>query len=313
MRAAVVSAFGGPGVLRIEERAAPEPGPGEVRVRMRAAAMNPIDCKLREGRFRRVFRVAPPFVGGFDLAGEVEALGPGVSGLAAGDRVFGALGTPGAHADRVCAPAEALLPLPRGLSFEEAAALPGAGLSALIALRDLARVEAGDRVLLNGASGGVGTMAIQLAKTMGARVTAVASAANQDLLRELGVDEAVDYATEDVTRRRGAFDAFFDIAPASTFGRARRALRPGGVYVTTLPGPSAIFWRAATALPFFGGRRCRMLVLIPRRDDLALLRRDAEERRLRPVLSEVLPLERIRDAHERMQSGHTRGKIVLVP
>jgi NADPH:quinone reductase-like Zn-dependent oxidoreductase len=291
----------------------PAPGPGEVLVRVRAASMNPLDCKLREGTFRLVFRVKPPFVLGFDVAGEVEAAGPGVSRLRPGDAVFGELARPGAHAEHAVAGEDLLLPKPGRLSFEEAAAIPAAAMSALQSLRDEAHLRSGQHLLVNGAGGGIGTFAIQIAKAWGARVTAVASARNQDLLRELGADESLDYAREDFTRREAAFDVVLDVVPNRSFAECRRCLVPGGTYVTTLPGPGPVLWRALTALPLFGGRRCRALMLRPKRSDLEELARLAEAGKLRPIVGDVFPLEAIREAHLRMQSGHARGKIVVRP
>ena len=313
MKAAVTEAFGGIDRIVVRDLPKPAPGPGEVLVRVKAAAMNPLDCKLREGTFRLIFRVKPPFVLGFDLAGEVEAVGSGVTRLRPGDAVFGTMSRPGAHAEHAVAGEELLLPKPARLSFEEAAALPAAALSALQLLRDYARLREGQRVLLNGAGGGIGTFAIQIARAWGARVTAVASARNQELLRELGADECLDYAKEDFARREAAFDAILDLVPNRSFPECRRALAPGGTYVTTLPGPGPFFWRALTALPLFGGRRCRMLMLAPRRSDLEELARLVEDGKLRPVVGEVFPLDAIREAHVRMQSGHARGKIVVRP
>jgi len=313
MRAAVTEAFGGIDRIVVRDLPKPAPGPGEVLVRVKAAAMNPLDCKLREGKFRLIFRVKPPFVLGFDLAGEVEAVGTGVTRLRPGDAVFGAMSRPGAHAEQAVAGEEMLLPKPSRLSFEEAAALPAAATSALQLLRDDAQVQPGQRVLLNGAGGGIGTFAIQIAKAWGARVTAVASARSQELLRELGADGCLDYANEDFTRREAAFDAILDLVPNRSFPECRRALAPGGTYVTTLPGAGPYLWRALTVLPLFGGRRCRALMLVPKRRDLEEIVRLVEAGKLRPVVGDVFPLDAIRDAHVRMQSGHARGKIVVRP
>ena len=313
MRAAVTEAFAGIDRLVVRDVPKPVPGPGEVLVRVKAAAMNPLDCKLREGKFRLIFRVKPPFVLGFDLAGEVEAVGTGVTRLRPGDAVFGTLSRPGAHAEHAVAAEQMLLPKPSRLSFEDAAAVPAAAMSALQLLRDDVRLREGQRVLLNGAGGGIGTFAIQIAKAWGARVTAVASSRNQDLLRELGADECLDYAKEDFVAREAAFDAILDLVPNRSFPECRRALAPGGTYVTTLPGPGPYFWQALTVLPLFGGRRCRALVLVPKRRDLEGIVQLIEEGKLRSVVGDVFPLDAIRDAHVRMQSGHARGKIVVRP
>jgi NADPH:quinone reductase-like Zn-dependent oxidoreductase len=313
MKAAVTEAFGGVDQVVVREIPKPAPGPGEVLVRVRAASMNPLDCKLREGQFRLVFRVKPPFVLGFDVAGEVEAVGSGVTRLRPGDAVFGELARPGAHAEHAVAGEDLLLPKPGRLSFEEAAAIPAAAMSALQSLRDEARLRSGQHVLVNGAGGGIGTFAVQIAKAWGARVTAVASARNQDLLRDLGADEVLDYARDDFARREAAFDVVLDVVPNRSFPECRRALAPGGAYVTTLPGPGPFLWRALTALPLFGGRRCRALMLRPKRSDLEELARLAEAAKLRPIVGDVFPLDAIREAHLRMQSGHARGKIVVRP
>ena len=312
MRAAVTEGFGGPERVRVVlDAPKPAPGSGEVLVRVKAAAMNPLDCKLRRGKLRPVFRLKPPFVLGFDVAGEVEDVGPDVATLRPGDLVFGTLRRPGAHAEYAVAREDLLLPRPSPLSFEEAAALPAAALSALLVLRDGARLRRGQRVLVNGASGGIGTFAVQIARTLGAHVTAVASARNHDLLEQLGADRCLDYSKEDFTRAEAAFDAIVDIVPNRSFPECRRALAPGGTYVTTLPGPGPFLWRALTVLPLFGGRRCRMLMLVPKRDDLEEVARLAEAGTLRPVVGEIFPLEAIRDAHVRMESGHARGKLVV--
>lgn len=313
MKAAVTEAFGDIDRVVVRDVPKPVPGPGEVLVRVRAASMNPLDCKLREGRFRLVFRVKPPFVLGFDVAGEVEAVGPGVTRLRPGDAVFGELARPGAHAEYAVAGEDLLLPKPGRLSFEEAAAVPAAAMSALQSLRDEARLRAGQRVLVNGAGGGIGTFAVQIAKAWGARVTAVASAGKQELLRELGTDECLDYVKDDFARRDAAFDVILDVVPNRSFPECRRALAPGGTYVTTLPGPGPFLWRALTALPLFVGRRCRALMLRPKRSDLEELARLAEAGKLRPVVGDVFALDAIREAHARMESGHARGKIVVRP
>jgi NADPH:quinone reductase-like Zn-dependent oxidoreductase len=275
--------------------------------------MNPLDCKLREGEFRFIWRLKPPFVLGVDVAGDIDTVGPGVTRFRPGDAVFGELPRPGAHAEYAVVGERHLLPKPGPLSFEEAAAMPAAGMSALQALRDEAQLRAGQHVLVNGAGGGIGTFAVQIAKAWGARVTAVASSRNHDLLRELGADESLDYARDDFARREAAFDVVVDVVPNRSFPQCRRALAPGGTYVTTLPGPGPFLWRALTALPLFGGRRCRALMLRPKRSDLEELARLAEAGELRPVVGEVFALDAIREAHVRMQSGHARGKIVVRP
>ena len=316
MKAAICTAFGDPDVLDVREVPRPVPGRGEVLVRVRAAALNPLDVKIRSGQFRLVFRVvygiSPPFVLGFDFAGEVVQAGEGVRGLESGQPVFGSVRRPGTHAEYVVAPADLTVPLPAGCSMAEAGASPVAGLTAVLIVQELLRVRPEQKVLLNGASGGVGSYAVQIAARAGARVTAVASARNHDLLRELGAAECIDYREEDFAARTNAFDAVVDIVPNRSFPECRAALRPGGVYLTTIPGPGPFFWKLATRLvPAFGGRRADMVALKPNRTSLLRLARYLGSGAVRSVVGETYPLERVREAHDRMESGHAAGKIVL--
>jgi len=312
MQAAVCTSFGGPEVLEVREIERPKPGPGEILVRVRAAAMNPIDAKLRSGQFRLVFRISPPFVPGFDFAGEIVEPGEGAGGFQAGQRVFGSTRRPGTHAEYVCVPAELAVSIPPEVPVEAAGAAPGSALTALAVLEDRLRVTAGQEILINGASGGVGSYAVQIARERGARVTAVASAANHALLRDLGAAECIDYHEEDFAARARAFDAIFDVVPNRSFPECRSALKPAGTYVTTIPGPGPLFWKVATRLlPLAGGKRAEFVMLRPERASLLRLAELLGSGSIRSVVSERIPLERVRDAHERMQSGHTTGKMVL--
>ncbi|MFO7587276.1 MAG: NAD(P)-dependent alcohol dehydrogenase [Gemmatimonadota bacterium] len=316
MKAAVCSGFGDPGVVTVQELDRPGPGPGEVLVRVRAAAMNPVDSKIRSGQFRLVFRlihgVAPPFVLGFDFAGEVVETGEGVAGFEPGQRVFGSVRRPGTHAEYAVVPADLTVPLPDGVTMEDAGAAPVGALTALLILEEMLAVGPGQEVLLNGASGGVGSYAVQVAHRAGARVTAVASARNHDLLRELGAAECIDYREEDFAARTSAFDAIVDIVPNRSFPECRGALRPGGTYLTTIPGPGPFFWKAVTRLvPVFGGRRADFVILKPNRASLSRLAELLGSGAVRSVVGETFHMKRVREAHERMDSGHAAGKIVL--
>lgn len=313
MRAAILEGFGGPEQVRLGEWPEPTPGPGQVLVRVRAAGMNPLDWKLRRRYLSLVFRLRPPVVLGFDFAGEVVRAGPGVTGFAGGDAVFGTLTGPGAHAEQVVAPQSLLLPLPRGLGFEEAAALPAAGMSALIVVRDLAKTKAGDRVLVNGAAGGIGHLALQLLRARGVHAVAVASAGNLDFVRSLGAAEVLDYAQEDFVRRGGSYDSVLDLVPNRSFGECRPLLHPGGIYVTTLPRAGPIAWSLLTSAlsVFVSTRRCRMLMLRPQADTLREVAALAAAGTLKPHVAETFPLAEAARAHERLESGHVRGKIVL--
>jgi NADPH:quinone reductase-like Zn-dependent oxidoreductase len=256
-----------------------------------------------------------PLILGFDVAGEVVAIGPEVSRFEPGDLVFGDADVTrqgGAYAELALAREAALAPMPGSLSFEEAAALPLAALTALQALRDKGELTSGEKVAINGASGGVGHFAVQIARALGAHVTAVAGGRNQDFLRDLGARETVDYEEEDFTGLDEDWDVIFDVAANLSYPYCEPALSSeGGIYVRTLPDPRLIIWSGLTALgALFGGRkRARQISVKFRAEDLAVLSRWVDQGRLRPVLQEVFPLEEIRQAHALSEAGGVRGKV----
>lgn len=316
MRAAVVEGYGGVERLQVKELEPPgEPGTGEVLVRVRASSVNPLDSKIRMGQLRFVKPAKFPLIPGFDLAGEVEAIGPEVTRFAQEDLVFGQTGGRhgGACAELVLVPESALAAKPETLSFEEAAAVPMGGLTALQALRDQGELAAGEWVLINGASGGVGHFAVQIASILGARITAVASSRNQQFLRDLGAERTIDYQTQDFLDDEGAYRVIFDAAGKSSYDRCAPLLADKGVYVTTEVGPGTFFSVATThARSLFGeDRRARMVNVRPRAADLELLGRWIREGRLSPEIDRIFSLKDIRLAFEALESGHTRGKIVV--
>ena len=316
MRAAVVEGYGGLEQLQIKElEPLGEPGTGQVLVRVRASSVNPLDTKIRTGQLRLVKPAKLPLVPGFDLAGEVEAVGPEVTRFAPGDAVFGQTGGRhgGACADFALAAESALAAKPETLSFEEAAALPMGGLTALQALRDEGELAAGEHVLINGASGGVGHLAVQIARIVGARITAVASGGNQDLLRELGAERTLDYQAQDFTEDEETYQVVFDVAGKSSYDLCAPLLADKGVYVTTEVGPKTFLDAAATRVRGLFGedRRARFVNVHPRAADLELLGRWVREGRLRPVIDQVFSIGEIRRAFQALESGHTRGKIVV--
>jgi NADPH:quinone reductase-like Zn-dependent oxidoreductase len=313
MRAAILASFGGPERIATGEWPRPSAGPGQVLVRVRAAGMNPLDCKLRRGYRSVFFGLRPPAVLGFDLAGEVVEAGPNATQFKVGDAVFGSTRRPGAHAELAVAPESLLAPLPAGLGFAEAAALPSAGNSALIIVRDLARVKAGQRVLVNGAAGGVGHLALQLLRERGAAAVAVAGPANLEYVRGLGAVETIDHTREDFVQRGGRYAAVLDLAGTRSFPACRPLLEPRGVYVTTAPSGAALAWSAWTGLlaRFSAAPRCRVLLLRTNGPDLRTLAAQAAAGRLRLHIEESFPLEEARRAHERLESRHVRGKLVL--
>jgi NADPH:quinone reductase-like Zn-dependent oxidoreductase len=316
MQAVAINEYGSKDILILAELPSPLPGAKEVRVRVRAAGVNPVDWKIRSGMLRWILWLRFPWVPGFDISGEVESVGAGVTRFRPGDEVFALLGPPraGGYAELAVAPESAVALKPRTLSHVETASLPVAALTALQALRDLGRLRPGQSVLVNGASGGVGSFAVQIAKALGGVVTGVCGPSNVDLVRTLGAERVLDYTRDDFTRGDDSYQVILDAVAKSTFARCRRVLAPEGTYITTLPTPDVLLrgYVAQPILRLFGeGRRCLTLFAKARSVDLEFLARLADEGSLKPVIDRVFPLEQVREAHERSESERARGKIVL--
>jgi NADPH:quinone reductase-like Zn-dependent oxidoreductase len=301
-RALVYDRYGGLDVLEEREIVLPPPKPGEIRVRVRAAALNPKDAFVRKGRFAALSGRRFPKLVGVDFAGETDA----------GDRVFGALEEfrylRGTVAEHVVVPAHEWAPMPASLSFEEAAALPLAALTSLQALRDLGRVRPGDRVAIHGASGGVGTAAIQIARALGARVTTTSSADNLDLCRSLGAEEALDRTRGPLDG--GRFEVVFDVFGNLSFAgiQTARALAPRGVFISTVPSLRIL---ADAARTLASDQRARLVVVRSRRADLDTLRQMVGAGTLEPVIDRVEPFARAVEALRHLESKRARGKIVV--
>jgi NADPH:quinone reductase-like Zn-dependent oxidoreductase len=311
MKAVVVDHYGPPEVLQFREVAQPQVGRNQVLIRVRAAGVNPIDWRIRNGSLRFILPGRLPLVLGFDVSGEVAEVGSEVTALKVGDEVFAFLDARhgGGYAECAVASQQVVVPKPENLSHEEAAAIPLAASTALQALRDVASVSEGSDVLVNGASGGVGTFAVQIAKDLEAQVTGVCSSRNLDFVKELGADKVIDYTAEDFTGGDHRFDVVFDAVAKSSFSASRRALRPYGVYVTTVPSLKTFLLSVVTRL--VGGRRCRNVLVRPRGDDLRHLHCLVERGKLRPEIQQVYPLEQAAEAHKASEAGHVRGKVVL--
>ncbi len=315
MRAAILEGYGGADRFRIGDVEKPSPGSGQLLVRVKAAGVNPVDWKIRKGGMRLVLPARFPLVLGFDVAGVVESVGPEVDRFEPGDAVYAMLDSRhgGGYAEWAVVGQAAAALKPERLSYEEAAAVPLAALTALQALRDRGEMAQGEKVLVNGGSGGVGHFAVQIAAALGARVVATASGRNLDFLRELGVERTIDYGKEDFTQDEETFDVVFDAVAGSSFQECDFILGEGGVYVTTVPGPGDVFRSIVSSVAgLFGqARRARWMRVKPSGEDLALLGNLIDQGRLRPVLDQVFPLEEIRQAHEASEAGHVRGKIVV--
>lgn len=316
MKALAYERYGPPDVLAVRTLPAPRPGAGEVLVRVRAAGLNPKDVLVRKGKFRWLAAAPLPRVCAYDFAGEVAELGSRVRGVRVGQAVYGMLNrwAAGAAAEWVTVPEDELAPMPLIPSDAEpkdpyvlAAAVPLAALTALQALRDLLRVAPGQRVLINGASGGVGTFAVQIARIYGARVVTTSSAGNQALCRELGAAEALDYASTDPAQA-GPFEGIFDVFGSLPFPRARGALTPAGRYVTAIPTPRNVLRDVMTRA---SARSARLVVVRSRRRDLEVLTRWLVQGALRPVVDRVFALDDGAAAHAYIETKRARGKVVL--
>ena len=316
MKAAVIERYG---AVAVEDVARPEPAEGEVLVRVRASSVNAADWYGYTGRpwaGRAMMGVRRPkrTRAGSDFAGLVEAVGGGVQRFAPGDEVFG--WAAGAYAEHVAA-GDAVARKPGNLSFDEAAAVPLAGLTALQGLRDHGRLRPGHRVLVNGASGGVGTLAVQIAKALDAQVHAVCSTRNVEQARALGADRVFDYSREDFTRSGERYDLLFDNAGNRSWAAMRRALSPTGTVVLVggprsnrLLGPLGHLMRVLI-VSRLGSRRAAFFIARPNGDDLATLAELVEAGRVSPVVEERYALADIGAALRRMGEGHLRGKLVV--
>lgn len=323
MKAIVQDRFGPPDVLRLADVDVPRVGPGDVLVRVRAAALNPYDWHMLRGdpyvaRLMGGVGVRRPRsrVAGLDAAGTVEAVGADVRSVAVGDDVLAFC--PGALAEyALVGPVGALAPKPANLTFEQAAAVPLAAVTALQAVRDAAGLRAGQRLLVNGASGGVGTFAVQLAAGLGAEVTGVCGPGNLELVRSLGAAHVVDHRSEDVLRRPDRYDAILDNVGNRPARHLRRLLAPGGILLLNGGGaPGRVFgavgrFAAGTALGLAVRQRIRPLVAKPGGADLRTLAGLLEAGRLTPVLDRGYPLPETADALREVEAGHVRGKIVI--
>jgi NADPH:quinone reductase-like Zn-dependent oxidoreductase len=313
MKAAGFWGYGPAEVLGPLNRERPEIGSDTVLVRVAAAGVNPADWLLRSGRLRFVARSRLPFVPGADVAGVVEEVGRAVTRFRPGDAIYAMLPSVagGGYAEYAAVAEDAAALVPPNLSLAEAAAVPLAALTALQALRDEATLGPGDLVLVNGASGGVGTFAVQIAGALGARVSAATSARNAALVRGLGAEEVLDYTSEDVTAGEARYDAVFDAVGAYPFRRWKRVLRRGGVAVTVNPvlgNPAA----RLVARVVGGGRRLGSVFVKPGGPDLETIAGWISSGEVRPVIDKTYPLSEAAVAHRYSESKRVRGKLVLI-
>jgi NADPH:quinone reductase-like Zn-dependent oxidoreductase len=323
MKAIVQDKYGSPEVLELRAIDKPEIADDEVLVRIRAAGANPADWAIMSGLpyiARPVYGLRKPknSVRGTDVAGTVEALGTGVTRLQPGDEVFGwCSGLGGAFAEYASVSEEALALKPANLSFEEAAAVPMAGLVALQALRDHGGVRAGQKVLINGASGGIGTFAVQIAKALGAEVTGVCSTRNVDMVRSIGADHVIDYTREDFTQKDQRYDFILDNVANHSLSDLRRALTPTGTLVPNGGGFDNHWFASggrvisAHVLKRFVSHRLRPFLVSLKFEDLVVLKELIEAGKVTPVIDRTYPLSEASQAIGHVGEGHARGKVII--
>ncbi len=323
MKAWTYDRYGTPDVLRLVDAPVPDVAPGHVLVRVRSVSLNSKDWRMMVAdpwmlklMLRSLRGPRGGLTPGSDVAGVVESVGFGVDHVAKGDEVFGYVSS-GTFAEYVVVPSRSVAPKPTGLSFDEAAAVPLAAVTALRAVRDVAGVAPGQRVLINGASGGVGTFSVQIAKALGAaHVTAVCSGRNATLIRAIGADATVDYAVEDVTRLATAFDVIVDIAGGLSLRGIRRITRRGATVAMTggnggrILGPIARIARWSLFGPLFG-LRAKLVTVSVEHQDLTDLTTLIDAEAIRPVIDEKYPLSAVPDAMRYFATGHARAKVVV--
>jgi len=314
MKAMVYRRYGSPDVLELQEIEEPVVNDDQVLVRVHAASVNwhdwhfltgtPFLARVMAGLLKPKNKVL-----GIDLAGRVEAVGADVRQFQPGDEVFGS-SSHGCFAEYVCVSEAEVVTKPANMSFEEVAAVPGAGIPALHALRDHGQVQPGQKVLINGASGGLGTFAVQIAKSFGAEVTGVCSTRNLDLVRSIGAGQVVDYTQEDFTQTGERYDLIFDVVAKRSFSECKRVLEPRGIYVTTEFSPLLALagqWRSMTG-------NQRMVPLPPKppsKTDLAFMKELLEAGEVRPVIDRQYTLSELPDALRYLEKGHARGKVII--
>ena len=317
MKAIVYRGYGSPDVLACEEIERPTPGDDEVLIKVRAASVNPLDRHIMRGRpylLRMGFGLRKPRIRpGRDVAGRVEAVGRNVTQFKPGDEVFGACS--GALAEYACTRQSALATKPKNMTFEQAAAVPVAGLTALQGLRDKGKIQRGQKVLITGAGGGVGTFAVQIAKSFGAEVTGVCSTSKIDMVRSIGADRVIDYTQEDFTKGTQHYDLIFNLAGSHSLPAYRRVLNPNGTCVIA-GGPTKVRNILTSAfevlvLSRFVSQNFVMFVAKLRKEDLAILRELMEAGKVTPVIDRRYRLSEVPDAIRYLEEGHARGKIVI--
>ena len=292
----------------------PEPKDNEVLIKVHATTVTPMDWKFREGktliaRFMSGLLKPKTNILGVEFAGEVEAVGGNIRLFNQCDQVYGGGPPSGTHAEYVCMPQDKVAMKPNNMTYEEAAGVPFSGCTALKFLRDKGNIQRGQKVLINGASGGVGTFAIQLAKYFGTEVTGVCSTTNLEMVQSLGADRVIDYTKEDFTKNGKTYDIIFDAVGKRTFSECKNSLNQNGIYlstVATIPLLLQMLWTAK-----IGSKKAIFAMLPYHTEDLVFLKDAIEAGKIKTVIDRRYPLEQTAEAHQYAEEGHTRGKVVI--
>ncbi len=321
MKAIVQETYGSPDVLELREVAKPEPAAHEVRIKIHATTISATDAIFRAGNmfsarmYSGIFK--PKFTRpGGEFAGEIEAIGAEVTRFQVGDQVIGTTGPNfGAHAEFICLPEEGVLGTkPANMTYAEAIGFHPGGMTAWPFIHEAANLQAGQKILINGASGSIGTIAVQLAKYLGAEVIGVCSTANLELVKSLGADEVIDYTQEDFTQNLDSYDVIFDAVGKSNYWKCKRALKAGGIYLTTSLAPAnlwGILWTSK-----FGTKKAKIEFAglrssTDKNNYMKLFLELVEKGQLKPVVDRVYPLSQISEAHRYVETGHKKGTVVV--
>ncbi|MBU7016771.1 MAG: NAD(P)-dependent alcohol dehydrogenase [Theionarchaea archaeon] len=327
MKAIVCTKYGPPDVLKLKEMEKPQPEDDEVLIRNHGSSINTIDIIARSGKAPRVIfwgarqltglflrfyfgglRKPKQEIPGYGFAGEIVSVGKDITDWKGGDRVYGY--SPGACAEYMTVPVKRMAKKPANVSFQEAAAVPGGASPALLAFRDLARPEKGQKVLIIGASGGVGTFGVQIAKLYGAEVTGVCGPTNLDMVQEIGADSVVDYTKKDYTKTDQTYDIIFDAIGANTLSNCMKILTDDGIYVSNnyMNSPRHLFQVMTNGLRM---KKLKSGTANEGSDNLNLLREWIENGKIKPVIDTVYPLGQTADAHRHYETGHSKGRVVI--
>lgn len=310
MKAIIFNKFGGPNVLQYTEIPTPKPSKGEVLLKIMYASVNPVDWKIRNGKLKMITGSKFPKIPGIEMAGIIDDLGEGVVDFAKGQRVFAGTGYKGGgYAEYVAVPQENLILLPDNISYQEACTFAVTGVTSLQSLRDHGKCEEGMKVLINGASGGIGTYSVQIAKILSAHVTGVCSAKNSALVKSLGADKVIDYAKSDFTSNKNTYDIIVDAAGNKSLGQLRGALTKHGTLIKLNFSIKTFLNQLVTGI--FSSKKTKLVLLKNKNEDIKWIRDQIAIGKIKPVIDREYQLHEAQKAHEYSESERAKGKIVL--